>query len=320
MAAPGDRDLVSAPTVVFDARRLVPPRPTSAKLHAALAIATFVTLSIAGGLVWEPLAPAVETLRQLLEPARLWQTVRAGLGYATLTFLVLGAHEMGHYLACRHYGIPCSLPYFIPGLPFVGSFGAVIRIRGAIPHRRALFDVAAAGPFAGFAVAMPILLVGVLRARPFTSLPDAADAVGAYRLGEPVLLTLLQRLFSSADEIAANAWIGAGWVGMLVTSLNLFPVGQLDGGHAAYAFSGRVHRVLTLATLAALFAIIAVQALVFAEFPFYSVWFAILLWMRDRHPRLVDESGTLGRGRTLAALGLVLVFALSFILVPIQVG
>jgi membrane-associated protease RseP (regulator of RpoE activity) len=238
-----------------------------------------------------------------------------GLPYAFLVLLVLGAHEMGHYLACRRYGIPATLPFFIPGPPPLGSMGAVIRIRGIIPSRKALFDIAAAGPIAGFSIALPLLIAGVISAEPYIPSPSTEDS--AIGLGPPLVLFLIQPLLDQYASIHVNSLFGAGWVGMLVTSLNLFPVGQLDGGHAAYAISRRLHRLAASLAVAGLLALILIQILTLGQFPAYLAWFVILLWMRDRHPRLLDESGRLGAGRTLIAMLLALLFLLSFIPVPL---
>jgi len=281
-----------------------------------LAVATFATLGLAGATYWLPLDDVWE---RLTESERVGHAISAGLTYAFWVFAILGAHEMGHYFACRYYRVPATLPFFLPFIPPIGSLGAVIRIRGAIPNRRALFDIAAAGPIAGFLVTVPVTVIGILRARPFVSPPDVEGGM-TVELGEPLLLWLSQRLTSVPGELAVNPWIGAGWVGLLVTSLNLFPVGQLDGGHAAYALSRRAHRVLAWTTIVAMVGVLLAQLLIYGQFPFYVVWFAILVWMRDRHPRLVDESTPLGPGRKLVALLLLLIFSLSFILVPIHVG
>jgi membrane-associated protease RseP (regulator of RpoE activity) len=238
--------------------------------------------------------------------------------YAFWTLAILGSHEMGHYLACRHYGIPATLPFFIPGPPLlIGTFGAVIRIRGIIPHRRALFDIAAAGPLAGFAIALPVMVLGLLQATPVEGvLPE-----GGARFGSPLVSTILERwLFPGVDEIYIGPLYAAGWVGMLVTSLNLFPVGQLDGGHAGYALSRRLHRVLTWLTLAALASLVVYQSVATRNVPAYVLWFLILLWMRDRHPRLYDEHEPLGAGRRAVAALLLLVFLASFIPVPLSFG
>jgi len=268
-----------------------------------------LTLAFAGGVFWEGL---LESLADLLDPARVLHAMAAGLPYAFWALLILGAHEMGHYLACRHYGIPATLPFFIPGPPPLGSFGAVIRIRGAIPDRKALFDVAAAGPLAGFAIALPVLLWGYLTAEP---LPGPAE--GGTFLGPPLVLISAGPFLAARGALQLNGLFGAGWVGMLVTSLNLFPVGQLDGGHAAYAVSRRLHRVLARLTLAGMFALLLFHVLVIGQAPAYLLWFAVLLWMRDRHPRLLDESVPLGAGRKCLAVLLLLVFLMSFIPIPL---
>jgi membrane-associated protease RseP (regulator of RpoE activity) len=275
---------------------------------------TALTLALAGGFWWAADAEAQEAASRISGWQVLQQMLIDGAPYAFWVLVILGSHEMGHYLACRYHGIPATLPFFIPGPPPIGSFGAVIRIRGPIPHRKALFDVAAAGPIAGFVVALPVLTWGLLTAQPPAAIP-AGEAAGQAYIGAPVALMLLQKL-SQPDAIQSNALLGAGWVGMLVTSLNLFPVGQLDGGHAAYAIGRGVHRLATRLTLVALVLLIAAQIYWLEQFPAYLLWFAILLWMRDRHPRLLDETSPLGSARRLVAALLLLLFLFSFIPVP----
>ena len=231
---------------------------------------------------------------------------------------ILLAHEFGHYFACRRYGIPASLPFFIPGLPSIGTFGAMIRIRGRIPDRNALFDIAAAGPIAGFVPLLPLLAYGLATAEPVT-MPTGADG-GGWLFGQPLAATLIEWLQGTPDGVfRPNAAYGAAWVGALVTSLNLFPVGQLDGGHALYAISRRLHRFASLGTLGALAAFIAWQGLVERQVPGYLVWFIVLMLMRDRHPVLYDETTPLSSGRRVVAVLLALIFLLCFIPVPITV-
>jgi membrane-associated protease RseP (regulator of RpoE activity) len=313
----------SHPPVLFRA-----PPPTTLRrrpaLHATLLTATFLTLAISGGLIWEGGIEALpETVDPLLLPFWLlarpplaWSVLLLGLPYACWVVAILGAHEMGHYLACRFYGIPATLPFFIPGPPPIGSFGAVIRIRGRIPDRRALFDLAAAGPIAGFVVAVPALLWGLRGAMPVEA---QGPVPGSLYLGQPILVRLVEPLFlGDTEHFYVNSVFVAGWVGVLVTSLNLFPVGQLDGGHVAYAVSRPLHRWLARTTLVALAGLIVYQ-IASGLTPTYLLWFAILAWMRDRHPRLLDESTSLGRGRTLIALVLFAMFLLCFIAAPLQV-
>jgi len=283
------------------------------RVHAALMLLTLLSLAFAGGLQWEGVG-IDEPLSHWLQPQMLGRIVAAGWLYALCVFAILGSHELGHYLACRLYGIPATLPFFVPGPPPLGSFGAVIRIRGIIPNRKALFDVAAAGPIAGFAVALPVLIAGLLRATPS---PLPVDEPGTVYLGPPLLVALLQdRFFPAGMVLDVRSLFGAGWVGMLVTSLNLFPVGQLDGGHAAYALSRRLHRWLARVTLIGLLLLLAFQFVYLGQVPAYLLWFLILLWMRDRHPQLLDETTPLGPGRKLVAVLLAIIFLASFIPVP----
>jgi membrane-associated protease RseP (regulator of RpoE activity) len=221
---------------------------------------------------------------------------------------------MGHYIACRRDPMPATLPFFIPGVPPFGTFGAVIRIRGVIPDRRALFDVAAAGPLAGFAVSLPILVWGLLHATP---LPPA-QAGGAMYFGSPLLSMALEKLFFGGADLSVGSVYIAGWFGMLVTSMNLFPVGQLDGGHAVYALSGRLHRLLARSTLVAVIVLVVVQTVLYRTLSAYTLWCVVLLLMRDRHPKLADEDLPLGRGRRLGVALLLLLFVVSFIPVPLS--
>jgi membrane-associated protease RseP (regulator of RpoE activity) len=163
-------------------------------------------------------------------------------------------------------------------------------------------------------VALPVLVAGLLRSTPVDgSLPE-----GGLRLGSPLISLLLEHwFFPGVEEIWVGPLYGAGWVGMLVTSLNLFPVGQLDGGHGAYAVSRKLHRGLTRLTLAALGALVVYQFVSTRNVPAYLLWFLILLWMRDRHPRLAREAEPLGPGRRVLAVLLLLVFLACFIPVPL---
>jgi membrane-associated protease RseP (regulator of RpoE activity) len=284
-------------------------------LHALLLASTFVTLSLTGGFFWAGVVPPGGSGFMTL---RFWTAAFvAGVPYGLWVLAILGAHEMGHYLACRYYGIPATLPFFIPAPPiFVGSFGAVIRIKGRIPDRKALFDVAAAGPLAGFVIAFPLMVIGLLTAE---TVPAGTPEPGTMYLGSPAFGYLLDLLWPSDSSPQVNSLIGAGWVGMLVTSLNLFPVGQLDGGHAAYAVSRRLHRLLARMSIGALLVLMLYQGYYLKQAPAYTVWFIIVLWMRDRHPSLLDETRPLDMGRRLVAVLLLLIFLMSFIPVPVIV-
>jgi membrane-associated protease RseP (regulator of RpoE activity) len=235
--------------------------------------------------------------------------------YAAVLMTILIGHEAGHYLTSRRYGLPATLPYFLPGLPPLGTFGAFIRIRSHMPFRRQVFDVGANGPLVGFALTLPVLAVGLALSRvaPFT------PSEGAISFGEPLLFKLLARLFlgpiPGGSDIVLHPIGWAGWVGLLVTGFNLLPLGQFDGGHVAYALLGRRARTLSRGV------IIAMAVLGF----FFLTWLVlagVLIFLHRRgrmpfdHPRVFDEQAPLGTKRTVLGALIVLVFALSFIPVP----
>lgn len=296
-----------------------PPLPSRPRLrlplHLALLGITALTVLVTGAL-WEGVFDDLASLSRiplfiLAHPASLVP----GIPFALSILAILASHEMGHYLACRRHGIPATLPFFIPGVPPFGTFGAVIRIRGVIPDRKALFDVAAAGPLAGFAVSFPILVWGLFHATP---LPPT-QAGGALYFGSPLLSMAIEKLFFGGADLNVGSVYIAGWFGMLVTSMNLFPVGQLDGGHAVYALSRPLHRLLARFTVVAVIVLVVVQTILYRTLSAYTLWCAVLLLLRDRHPRLADEVTPLDRGRRLGVALLLLLFVLSFIPVPLSV-
>jgi membrane-associated protease RseP (regulator of RpoE activity) len=283
-------------------------------LHLSLFALTAVTVLVTGAL-WEGTfdrLPGVGAI--LLHILRHPSSLVPGIPFAASLLAILASHEMGHYLACRRHGIPATLPYFIPGIPPFGTFGAVIRIRGVIPNRRALFDVAAAGPIAGFVVAVPILIWGLVRAAP-VSVPVSGP--GIY-FGSPLLSMLLERLFFGGSDLNVDSVFVAGWFGILVTSMNLFPVGQLDGGHAAYALSKKLHRNLARWTMIGMIGLVVVETALYRALSAYTLWCVVLILMRDRHPRLADEVTPLDPLRRLGVWLLLVIFILSFIPVPIS--
>ncbi len=189
-----------------------------------------------------------------------------GLPFAFTILVILLAHEMGHYLTCRYYGIDATLPYIIPVPPFIflgadtvvplnpfGTFGAVIKIRSRFPDRRQLFDVGIAGPLAGFIFIIPSLIVGLQLSTPYTS---ADPSQGTLEFGEPLIFRLAAMAFFPGEANAAISLhpIGwAAWFGMLATSINLLPIGQLDGGHIVYGlFGARSHRIISSVAFGAL--------------------------------------------------------------------
>ena len=241
-----------------------------------------------------------------------------GFWYSGTILAILGCHELGHYFACRYYDVDASLPFFIP-VPFLltGTMGAFIRIREQIPSKKMLFDIGIAGPIAGFVVAVPALFIGLAMSH---MAPLPADQSGLLELGEPLLFKFASWLIwgTQPDGFSLNMhpMAFAAWFGMLATALNLFPIGQLDGGHVSYSVLGP--RWSTYVT----FTMIAV-AVGLAAFSYsWIVWTGMLVVMMivfgPRHPRVFDEELPLGRTRLLLAAFAVVMFVLCFTPAPIR--
>ena len=241
-----------------------------------------------------------------------------GLWYSLTILAILGAHEMGHYLACRYYQVDASLPFFIPVPPtwlLTGTLGAFIRIREPIPTKPVLFDIGVAGPIAGFVVAVPALFIGLSLSR---VVPLPPDFVGL-ELGEPLLFQFAAWVTLGATpggySINLHPMGFAAWFGLLATMLNLFPFGQLDGGHISYAALGSRSTQVTIGTVA--FAIFL--TFVSLSWLFWAVMMVLMLvTLGPRHPRTADDHLPLDRTRVLIAVGTLVIFALCFTPAPIN--
>lgn len=282
-------------------------------LHLTLFVLTLVSTTLIGAEHYG--AFLSDFLRRPVTLA-LPELLLNGLWYSGTILLILGTHELGHYLACRYYQVDASLPFFIP-MPFVltGTLGAFIRIREPIPTKRMLFDIGIAGPLAGFAFALPALFIGIALS-PVVRVPEN---MSGFQLGEPLLFRAATWLTwgSIADGYSVNLhpMAFAAWFGLLATALNLFPIGQLDGGHISYAVLGRRSTTVTLAAIG-----IAIGLTFFSMS--WLVWtfllVAMTLAMGPRHPRTIDEDIPLDRTRIWLAVLAVLVFVLCFTPNPIE--
>jgi membrane-associated protease RseP (regulator of RpoE activity) len=269
--------------------------------------------SVIGALVAPTLAVLRETATGNLDP------LAKGLLFTFTLLTILGAHELGHYFACRHYGIRATLPFFIPAPPTItlfGTFGAVIKIKEPINSRRALFDIGIAGPLAGFAFALPAAVVGLVFASP--AAPSAVAAVSSgIQFNDPLLFILVSKMLGIPKWIEWNPIYWAAWGTLLVTALNLFPVGQLDGGHVIYAIAGRrlhkwISRIVAIGCAG-----LATLSLVLGQPPVYLLWTLVLLFlMKVGHPPLVEEE-PLGAARITLAIIAALVFLVCFMPFPI---
>ena len=245
-----------------------------------------------------------------------WASLGYGAWYSATILAILGAHEMGHYLACRYYRVDASLPYFIPAIGVLtGTFGAVIRIREPILYKRALFDIGIAGPIAGFVVAVPALFLGLMLSN-VVALPRGFQGL---ELGEPLLFQAASWLVwgtpSQGLTVNIHPMAFAAWFGLLATALNLFPIAQLDGGHISYAVLGRRSTYVTYGAL------LCAAALTFVSLSWlvWTVMMVVMLFIAGpRHPPVMDEIVALDRTRQWLAVFAIVMFALCFTPAPIE--
>src|SRR4030043_1273869 len=231
-----------------------------------------------------------------------------GPAYSFVIILILLGHEMGHYLVSRRYGIRATLPFFLP-FPFspFGTLGAVIRMESATSSRKALFDIGIAGPFTSLCLSIPAIMIGLTLSQmiPATQLKE-----GTIRLGDPFLFQILQRLGMGGVpdnyDVLLHPIGYAGWVGLFVTALNLLPVGQLDGGHIAYALFGRRSRIVFL------FAIATMAFITIFHNPGWLLLLILIILFGFRHPPPLDDETPLDWKRRLMGILAFVAFFLSF--------
>jgi len=243
--------------------------------------------------------------------------LRMGLAFSITAMTILFAHEMGHYVACRLYRLPCTLPYFLPVPINFGTFGAFIKIKAPISSKRQLFDVGIAGPIAGFVTLIPFLLYGIAHSHPaaLRAAPSLTAAAGEILLpGRCLAIELATWLFHGrlAEGMVLNLHPVAygAWLGLLATAINLLPLGQLDGGHILYAVTGRLQRRLAFP----LWLVLGVMGLYWRG---WLLWCVIVLLIGLYHPPVYDESTPLDPKRRALAWLAFLMFVLSFMPVPI---
>jgi len=331
-----------------------PARPRKL-LHLGLFLLTIMTTMIAGGeigfgqfyvalqsagfcvyqagVAWvygpHAASPAYTPLFWLGQAGLSLQSIMAlmaeGLPFSFAILTILGCHEMGHYVAARRYGMNATLPFFIPVPMGIGTLGAVIRIKSPMVHRRAVLDVGVAGPLAGAVLSVVFLVVGLSLSRVARFDPDRMIP-----LGESLFSGSLTRLVCGAIPRGAglvrHPFALAGWLGLLVTAINLMPIGQLDGGHIAYAFFGRFQRRLALMGFGLLITLgivgmLAHFHLVGAVGKGYIPWLLCALFMRSfmkpSHPPALDERVKLDPGRKAVALLCFALLILLFVPCPI---
>lgn len=315
---------ISSKNVILKVLREIPAVKKSGWFfNILLFIATIATTSATGALL------------QGKNPFLSWNELSFGYEYSFALLTILLFHEMGHYFAARYYKVRVTLPYFIPlFLPAFhpGTMGAFIKMRSAMPGKKALFDIGIAGPLAGFIASLVFLSVGFMRLPDAVGIeiymqhiyPGSADQASNLFMGHTYLFDLLMYLFN-AQHLPMNQmyhfpFIFAGWFGLFVTALNLMPIGQLDGGHLTYAMFGDRARKIALAVFVLL---IALNFYLISNYNSY-IWvmwsILILVFIRFRHPPTLDDSQELGLARKILGWLGYIIFILCFSPVPIYLN
>ncbi len=241
-----------------------------------------------------------------------------GVPFSFTLMSILFVHEMGHYLVSKQYGVETTLPYFIPGpwppLGLIGTFGAFIRMKSPILRKDALLDIGAAGPIAGFIVAALAIGVGLSSSR----IVRIEETGPLLRLGDPLVFSWIAQLVGKTPpmgyDIALNSVAFAGWIGLFVTSLNLLPIGQLDGGHIAYALLGARQRYVSLGMV---FVLVFLGAIGWRG---WYVWALLAALFGMRHPPILDEDTPLDLAHHLVGWGSVVLLIVTFMPVPFSIG
>jgi len=307
-----------------EGRHLILTRPTVKPrepwtLHVVLFVATLFTTTLSGAVIVGALPG---NFGVLLNPGA-WDTAffhgwSKGLSFSVPLLAILLCHELGHYLTALRYQVNVSPPFFLPGppAPFVGTFGAFIRLRTILNDRRQLLDIGAAGPIAGFLVALPVLWIGLAHSQ-FANDPDITGMVvqsgwGLLPLGDSVITLLLREITNRGAGVILSPVAFAGWIGIFVTMLNLLPIAQLDGGHILYAALPRAQRHVARAFW------VIVILLGFLSRTWFLWAFVVLLLSRGRfgHPPVLDAYRPLPRSRLWVLLVGLVIFVLTFTPAP----
>ena len=271
-------------------------------LHTVLFLLTFLSMLVAGAL----LQKGIDIFS---EPWRLVE----GLPFALTLMLILLSHELSHYFTSKKHHTKATLPYFIPAPSLIGTFGAFIKMKSPIVTRKALIDIGASGPIAGFVLSVIAAVVGLS----YSSVVPTSETRGGLSLGDSILFSLLSRLvlgtLPASYDVLLHPVAFSGWIGLFVTSLNLIPIGQLDGGHIAYAFLKERHRILSIA----LVVVLLLLGLFFWEM--WALWGALMIVLGLKHPPVIYWEVPLdGKRKFLGALAFI-IFIVTFMPSPFKV-
>jgi membrane-associated protease RseP (regulator of RpoE activity) len=296
--------------VIVAIRHLFRAKPTRPIVNILLLLLTLISTTLTGAIL-EQMPLLQENPWILFERPAL---LLSGIPAALTIMGILGVHELAHYFVARRHGLESSLPYFIPApLVGVGTFGAIIRIQTPWEDSKALFDVGMAGPVAGFLVALPLFFVGLLMSPAMPPIPEGVP------LGSPLLLRWIEDLvylirgIPQDHEIYVNAMTFAAWYGLIVTGFNLLPIGQLDGGHVAYAVLGRWARVVGIAVLVGL---VLLGAMVWQG---WFMWAALIFFSGWQHPAPLNTLAPLGKTRGIVGVLMLILLVLLFTPAPFPI-
>lgn len=308
----GDRDITPAPHMIHVVKGRIRPNSGGNWLSLILLLLTIFSVILVGTLQAlseinaEDPARAEELARNF--GAQLWR----GWPYALSILLILGAHEMGHYLMARRHKLAASLPYFIPfPVSLFGTLGAAIRLREPFRNRKMMMDVGAAGPIAGMIFALPIVVIGLATSdvRPVGSGLVEGNSI-LYALSK---IVVFGRFLPDGEvDVIVNQLAWAGWIGMLVTGLNLLPVGQLDGGHVLYSLLGKNARRLYYPIVGTLVLLMMLAG------PVYVLFLVLILFLGNRHAVPLDDITPLDKNRQLVAAATLVMFILVFVPIPLS--
>jgi membrane-associated protease RseP (regulator of RpoE activity) len=244
----------------------------------------------------------------IIEPSKIYK----GIPFAFSLMIILLSHELSHYFASKSHGVKATLPYFIPAPTIIGTFGAFIKMKSPIITRKALIDIGASGPIAGFIFSLIATVIGLNMSR----IVSVTKSAGGLNLGDSLLFSFLSRSVlgnvPAGYDVLLHPVAFAGWIGLFVTSMNLIPVGQLDGGHIAYALLGEKQTRLSFSL------VLLMTILGFFLWEGWFVWAVLLLVLGLRHPPVIYWEVPLDRRRKVIGWISLLIFILTFIPVPFK--
>ncbi len=270
-------------------------------LHLVLFVLTFLSTLFVGAI-----HSGVDLMQ---EPVKIYE----GLPFSLTLMTILLSHELAHYYMSKKHDVEATLPYFIPAPTIIGTFGAFIKMKSPIVSRRALIDIGASGPIAGFIVSVIATIVGLQ----MSEVVLAVQTEGALGLGDSLLFSFLSRavlgITPSDHDILLSPVAFAGWIGLFVTSINLIPVGQLDGGHIAYALLGERHARISVLL------VVVLGTLGLLLWEGWAIWALLLLLLGMKHPPVLYREVFLDVRRRFVGWLSLLIFIITFIPVPFRI-